>query len=113
MRIDRFARSYPGELSGGEQQRVAIARAIIAHPSLLLLDEPMSSLDVKLKAELIAELKNLQKALEATTIYITHDRAEAHVMACRVALMKNGKITQIAAPHESRGATAIGEATFD
>jgi ABC-type sugar transport system ATPase subunit len=113
MRVDRFARNYPSELSGGEQQRVAIARAIIANPCLLLLDEPMSSLDAELKADLLAELKNLQRALDATTVYITHDRVEALAVGRRVALMKNGRITQIAAPHESRGATAIGETTFD
>ena len=102
MRIDRFARSYPGALSGGEQQRVAIARAVVGPPCLLLLDEPMSSLDVELKAELLAELKNLQKALDAPTVYITHDGAEAEVMASRVALMRNGRITQIVTPHELR-----------
>ena len=73
MRIDRFAGAYPSELSGGEQQRVAIARAIIANPCLLLLDEPMSSLDAELKTDLMAELKNLQRAVDATTVYITHD----------------------------------------
>jgi ABC-type Fe3+/spermidine/putrescine transport system ATPase subunit len=113
MRIDRFARNYPSELSGGEQQRVAIARAIIANPSLLLLDEPMSSLDAELKADLLAELKNLQRALDATTVYITHDRVEALALAQRVALMNNGRITQIAAAHESSGATASGEPAFD
>jgi ABC-type sugar transport system ATPase subunit len=102
MRIDRFARSYPGELSGGEQQRVAIARAIVGCPCLLLLDEPMSSLDAELKAELLAELKSLQRAIEASTIYITHDRVEALVMACRVALMGSGRITQIVTPPELR-----------
>ena len=113
MRIDRFARAYPSELSGGEQQRVAIARAIIANPCLLLLDEPMSSLDAELKTDLMAELKNLQSALDATTVYITHDRVEALALAQRVALMKNGRITQIASAHESRGATAVGEPAFD
>jgi ABC-type sugar transport system ATPase subunit len=113
MRIDRFARNYPSELSGGEQQRVAIARAIIANPCLLLLDEPMSSLDAELKTDLMAELKKLQSALDATTVYITHDRVEALALAQRVALMKNGRITQIAAAHESRGATASGEPAFD
>lgn len=109
MRVDRFAGAYPSELSGGEQQRVAIARAIIANPCLLLLDEPISSLDAELKTDLMAELKNLQRALDATTVYITHDRVEALALAQRVALMKNGRITQIAAAHESRGATAAGE----
>ena len=113
MRIDRFARNYPSELSGGEQQRVAIARAIIANPCLLLLDEPMSSLDAELKTDLMAELKSLQRALDATTVYITHDRVEALAVGRRVAQMKDGRITQIAAAHESRGATAVGEPTFD
>jgi ABC-type Fe3+/spermidine/putrescine transport system ATPase subunit len=113
MRVDRFARNYPSELSGGEQQRVAIARAIIANPCLLLLDEPMSSLDAELKTDLMAELKNLQSALDATTVYITHDRVEALALAQRVALMNNGRITQIAAAHESSGATASGEPAFD
>jgi ABC-type Fe3+/spermidine/putrescine transport system ATPase subunit len=113
IRIDRFARNYPSELSGGEQQRVAIARAIIANPCLLLLDEPMSSLDAELKTDLMAELKNLQSALDATTVYITHDRVEALALAQRVALMNNGRITQIAAAHESSGATASGEPAFD
>jgi len=102
VRIDRFAHSYPNQLSGGEQQRVAIARAIVGCPCLLLLDEPMSSLDAELKAELLAELKNLQEALKAPTVYITHDGAEAQVMASRVALMRNGRITQIVTPHELR-----------
>ena len=113
MRIDRFAGAYPSELSGGEQQRVAIARAIIANPCLLLLDEPMSSLDAELKTDLMAELKNLQRAVDATTVYITHDRVEALAVGRRVAQMKDGRITQIAAAHESRGATAVGEPTFD
>jgi ABC-type sugar transport system ATPase subunit len=113
IRIDRFARNYPSELSGGEQQRVAIARAIIANPCLLLLDEPMSSLDAELKTDLMAELKKLQSALDATTVYITHDRVEALALAQRVALMNNGRITQIAAAHESSGATASGEPAFD
>ena len=100
MRIERFAGASPTELSGGEQQRVAIARAIIANPCLLLLDEPMSSLDAELKADLMAELKNLQSALAATTVYITHDRVEALAVGRRVALMKNGRIMQITAAHE-------------
>src|SRR5262245_6676417 len=100
MRIDRFAHSYPGKLSGGEQQRVAIARGIVRCPCLLLLDEPMSSLDAELKAELIAEMKNLQRALETPTIYITHDRVEAQIMSGRIALMGNGKIKQIFTPYE-------------
>src|SRR5215475_93894 len=84
VRIDCFARNHPNQLSGGEQQRVAIARAIVARPRLLLLDEPMSSLDTDLKAELLAELKSLQQLLGVTTVYITHDRAEALAVAQRI-----------------------------
>jgi iron(III) transport system ATP-binding protein len=113
MRIDRFAHSYPVELSGGEQQRVAIARAIVGRPCLLLLDEPMSSLDAELKTGLMAELKSLQSLLDATTVYITHDRVEAQVMARRIALMQNGGITQIVTPQQLREVTEVDEMTFD
>src|SRR5215510_9796061 len=89
VRIDRFASRHPNQLSGGEQQRVAIARAIVARPRLLLLDEPMSSLDAELKAELLAELKSLKRLLGVTTVYITHDRAEALAVAQHIAEVSN------------------------
>ncbi|MCI0489020.1 MAG: ABC transporter ATP-binding protein [Blastocatellia bacterium] len=81
VRISRFAQSYPNRLSGGEQQRAALARAIVGHPRLLLLDEPMSSLDADLKVDLLGELAALQAKLDVTTIYVTHDRAEAAALA--------------------------------
>jgi ABC-type Fe3+/spermidine/putrescine transport system ATPase subunit len=95
VRIEAYARRYPSQLSGGEQQRVAIARALIARPRLLLLDEPMSSLDSPLKSELSAELIELQRLLRITAVYITHDKAEAMALAHRIAIMHKGRIEQV------------------
>jgi len=95
VRIERFARNFPGELSGGEQQRAAIARAIVARPRLLLLDEPLSSLDTYLKDDLLRELTELQNRLRVTTVYITHDPNEAANFAHRVVLMSDGKIERV------------------
>jgi putative spermidine/putrescine transport system ATP-binding protein len=95
VRIKAFANSYPAQLSGGEQQRAAIARAIISRPRLLLLDEPMSNLDVNLKAELCDELAALQRLLNITTVYITHNQAEAVALAHRIAIMHLGRIEQV------------------
>jgi ABC-type Fe3+/spermidine/putrescine transport system ATPase subunit len=95
VRIESYAHRYPSHLSGGEQQRVAIARALIARPRLLLLDEPMSSLDSPLKAELSGEFIELQRLLRITTIYITHDKAEAVALANRIAIMQKGRIEQV------------------
>ena len=91
-RIESFADSYPDRLSGGEQQRAALARALVCEPGLLLLDEPMSSLDDDLKAELLIELASLQQSLGVTTIYVTHDRREAASLAHRVAFMSDGRV---------------------
>ena len=87
-----FAKRYPAQLSGGEQQRAAIARAIVGRPQLLLLDEPMSSLDSDLKAALSHELATLQKALNITTVYVTHNREEAAALAHRVVSMNGGRV---------------------
>ncbi|MGH9837595.1 MAG: ABC transporter ATP-binding protein [Blastocatellia bacterium] len=94
VRMDRFAASYPHQLSGGEQQRVAIARAVVGRPRLLLLDEPMAHLDSELKDELLREFAALQHSLGVTTVYITHDRAEAQAIAHRIATMQSGAIEQ-------------------
>jgi ABC-type Fe3+/spermidine/putrescine transport system ATPase subunit len=92
MRAEGFARRYPSQLSGGEQQRVAIARALIARPRLLLLDEPMSNLDVSLQDQLLDELRSLQRRLSITTVYVTHNRSEAEALTARVVQMEAGRI---------------------
>jgi ABC-type Fe3+/spermidine/putrescine transport system ATPase subunit len=94
-RAKAFGGKYPGQLSGGEQQRAAVARALVARPRLLLLDEPLSSLDTDLKAALLGELTALQEALNVTTLYVTHDREEAAVFARRAALMGEGRIERV------------------
>lgn len=92
VHIEQFAARYPHELSGGEQQRVALARALVGEPRLLLLDEPLSSLDADLKIALRTELRRLQRQLGLTSIYVTHDREDAAVLADRVIEMRAGRI---------------------
>jgi len=91
MQIEGFAESFPNRLSGGEQQRVALARALVTHPQLLLFDEPLSSLVPELKSALLAELKQWLKKLEITTVYVTHDHAEARYLAQRIVKLKMEK----------------------
>ncbi|HTU66535.1 MAG TPA: ABC transporter ATP-binding protein [Steroidobacteraceae bacterium] len=90
----------PAQLSGGQRQRVALARALINRPKVLLLDEPLGALDLKLREEMQIELKGLQKKLGITFVYVTHDQGEALSMADRVAVFNKGKIEQLAAPRE-------------
>jgi putative spermidine/putrescine transport system ATP-binding protein len=91
---------YPHELSGGQQQRVAVARAIVFDPPLLLMDEPLSALDKKLREQMQVELKHLQRELGITVVAVTHDQSEALTMSDRVALMNHGKIIQVGKPDE-------------
>ncbi|MFQ1065054.1 putative 2-aminoethylphosphonate ABC transporter ATP-binding protein [Bordetella trematum] len=94
------AGKYPGQLSGGQQQRVALARALAPAPSLLLLDEPMSALDARVRAHLRAELRALQRRLAITTLMVTHDQEEAMEMADRIAVMHGGRIEQYGTPRQ-------------
>lgn len=96
--LDQHGDKYPSQLSGGQQQRVALARAIALNPGLLLLDEPLSALDAKVRVHLRREIKALQKKLGVTTIMVTHDQEEALTMADRIVVMNNGCIEQIATP---------------
>jgi putative spermidine/putrescine transport system ATP-binding protein len=96
--IEHLLSRFPHELSGGQQQRVALARALASDPDILLLDEPMSALDARIRAKLRAELRTLVDRLGVTTLYVTHDQDEALALSDRVAVMRNGKIEQIDTP---------------
>ncbi|MBY6031574.1 putative 2-aminoethylphosphonate ABC transporter ATP-binding protein [Marinobacter daepoensis] len=98
--LEDHARKYPAQLSGGQQQRVALARALAPSPGLLLLDEPLSALDAKVRHHLRSEIRSLQKQLGVTTIMVTHDQEEALAMADRVVVMNNGVIEQVGTPLE-------------
>jgi len=100
VRLQGFEGRYPRELSGGQQQRVALARAIVCDPDVLLFDEPLSNLDAKLREHMRFELKELQKRLGITSIYVTHDQAEGLVISDRIVVMNKGSIVQIGDPTE-------------
>jgi len=91
---------YPGQLSGGQQQRVALARALVLNPKILLLDEPLSNLDAKVRVQVRAEIRKLQKELGITTVYVTHDQEEALTLSDRIAVFNAGKVFQIGPPKE-------------
>ena len=96
----------PGQLSGGQQQRVAIARAIVIEPPLVLMDEPLSNLDAKLRLETRSEIRRIHRDLGRTTIYVTHDQDEALSLADRIVLIENGMVQQVGSPHEVYGQPA-------
>ena len=98
--LGRLLDRYPSQLSGGEQQRVALARALIKEPEVLLLDEPLSNLDAKLREQMRFELKDLQRRAGIPILYVTHDQAEALAMSDRIAVMNAGRIVQVGAPAE-------------
>src|SRR5260370_15381022 len=98
-KLEILAQRYPGELSGGQQQRVALARALIVEPEVLLLDEPLCNLDANLREEMRFEIRRLHDEFRITTVYVTHDQAEAMVTSDRIAVMNIGRIEQVDAPH--------------
>jgi putative spermidine/putrescine transport system ATP-binding protein len=100
VRLAHLANRLPRELSGGQQQRVALARALVINPKLFLLDEPLSNLDAKLRAEVRIEIRALQQRLGLTTLLVTHDREEALTMADRLVVMEAGRVRQIGSPRE-------------
>jgi iron(III) transport system ATP-binding protein len=100
VRLEGLGERYPGQLSGGQQQRVALARALVLNPKILLLDEPLSNLDAKIRIQVRAEIRKLQKELGITTVYVTHDQEEALTLSDRIVVFNQGKVFQIGTPKE-------------
>ncbi len=98
VRLPHTAARYPRQLSGGEQQRIALARALVVEPAILLLDEPLSNLDAKLREEMRIELRDIQRRVGITTVFVTHDQAEALALSDRIAVMSRGRIVQVGTP---------------
>jgi ABC-type Fe3+/spermidine/putrescine transport system ATPase subunit len=100
VNLGGLEKRYPGQLSGGQQQRVALARALVLNPDVLLLDEPLSNLDAKIRIQVRAEIRKLQKELAITTIYVTHDQEEALTLSDRIAVVDHGKLQQLGTPRD-------------
>jgi iron(III) transport system ATP-binding protein/putative spermidine/putrescine transport system ATP-binding protein len=100
VQLDSYSARWPHELSGGQLQRVAIARSLVIEPEVLLLDEPLSNLDARLRVEMRAEIRQLQKSLGITALYVTHDQEEALAISDRIAVMRGGRIEQVGSPDE-------------
>ena len=101
VQLPGFEERYPSQVSGGQQQRIATARAIAAKPPLILMDEPLGALDVKLRIEMQEQLRLLHRSLEVTVIYVTHDQDEAMTLSDRIAVMRDGRIEQVGTPGRS------------
>ncbi|HEU5394863.1 MAG TPA: ABC transporter ATP-binding protein, partial [Candidatus Methylomirabilis sp.] len=108
VHLEALKTRYPAELSGGQQQRVALARALVVEPQILLLDEPLSNLDAHLREEMRFEIRRVHEALQITTVYVTHDQAEAMVTSDRIAVMNAGRIEQVGTPEEIYERPATG-----
>ena len=106
VRMSDFAKRRPTQLSGGQQQRVALARALVLHPRVLLLDEPLGALDAKLRKQLQLELRAVQREVEITFVYVTHDQEEALTMSDQIAVMADGRVEQVGPPEEIYSAPA-------
>jgi iron(III) transport system ATP-binding protein len=100
VQLEGYGSRYPGELSGGQQQRVAVARALVVEPEILLLDEPLSNLDANLREEMRFEIRRLHETFAITTLYVTHDQAEAMVISDRVAVLQDGRVAQVGTAEE-------------
>jgi iron(III) transport system ATP-binding protein len=100
VKLAGLEQRYPGQLSGGQQQRVALARALVLNPEILLLDEPLSNLDAKIRVQVRAEIRKLQRQLGITTIYVTHDQEEALTLSDRIAVINLGKLFQVGPPKQ-------------
>src|SRR5207253_9970206 len=100
VNLSRMGRRRPSQLSGGQQQRVALARALVNHPQVLLLDEPLGALDLKLRKQMQLELKRIQDEVGITFIFVTHDQEEAMTISDRIAVMNHGRIEQLGRPEE-------------
>jgi len=100
VNMQKYARGYPARLSGGQQQLIAIARAIVTEPRLLLMDEPLSNIDVKLREDIRQEIRRIQQETQITTVYVTHDQEDAFLLADNIAVINAGMLEQIGSPEE-------------
>lgn len=106
VEMQGLEKRMPNQLSGGQQQRVALARGLVMQPKVLLLDEPLSNLDAKLREKMRKDIREIQKKLKLTVVYVTHDQVEANTMSDRVVIMKSGKIVQVGTPAEIKAKPA-------